>query len=114
MAVATGLFIPDVCTIMFVANLFVTLGRSGHSVTSSHIKEKGGFLRPAGTMSASPDFVRTATFQFAEFLTEIATEGIRLGYTIPELVDLFTDIWIALERRLARRQEPFESLPHPA
>jgi len=79
-----------------------------------HSKKRAACYGLPRIMSASPDFVQSATFQFAEFLTEIAAEGIRLGYTIPELIDLFTEIWIALERRLVRRQEPFESLPHPA
>lgn len=61
-------------------------------------------------MSDRQGFVREATFQCIEFLREIAVEALASGYTIPELIDLLTDIWAVLEERLARGQEPFITL----
>lgn len=51
-----------------------------------------------------------ATSHCVEFLREIAAEALASGYTIPELIDLLTDIWAVLEERLARGQEPFTTL----
>lgn len=61
-------------------------------------------------MSSSQEFIRVATSHCIEFLREIATEALASGYTIPELIDLLTDIWAVLEERLARGQEPFTTL----